>query len=74
MTIWYKTDDKTGIYKLKMIAKIPHPVSVVDDVLFIHELRMVWDTVISDIKELEVHNENAVTLHVSTELRDRRRD
>jgi len=52
IAVWKKWDEGTGIYRLKLIARIAFPVDVVEKVMFDHTLRMTWDRVIKEIKEL----------------------
>jgi hypothetical protein len=53
-TVYRSKDiDESGIYRLKMVGRIPATVDVVHKVLFDHSLRLTWDTVIASIELIE---------------------
>jgi len=64
-TIWRKMDDELGIYRLKMVGTILVAPEIVSDVLFKHEFRMSWDTVLEEIREIETTNDGCVLLYIS---------
>jgi len=65
VTVWRKFEEASGLYRLKIVGKIPVPPEVVSDVLFDHKLRLAWDTVLDSIVELETTPFNANILHIT---------
>jgi len=53
VTVWKQTDEVTGVYKIKLQGKIRYPLEVVLAVLFEHKLRLAWDKILSDIREVD---------------------
>jgi len=66
VSVWRKMDDNTGIYAIKMIGRIPFPQEVVEAVLFVHSLRISWDKVLEDVKEIDELDGQAHLLHIIT--------
>jgi len=58
VSVWFKSDEKSGIHRVKIIGRIPVPVEVVDKVLFDNQLRIAWDSVLESAKELTEFKEH----------------
>jgi len=65
VTVWRKFEEDSGLYKLKIVGKIPVAPEVVSDVLFNHKMRLAWDTVLESIVELETTPFDATILHIT---------
>jgi len=64
--VWRMKDDNSGVYKIKFIGKIPHPQVTVLKVLFDHNLRKTWDSVIEDIVEGDELSNGSKVLYIAT--------
>jgi len=65
VTVWRKFEEASGLYRLKIVGKIPVAPEVVSDVLFDHKLRLAWDTVLESIVELETTPYGSNILHIT---------
>jgi len=64
-TIYRKKEyDETGLYRLKIIGRIPHKLDVVGKMLFEHQYRKSWDTVIADVKLIETLSNGCDIIHI----------
>jgi len=53
LSIWKKLDENSGVYCLKLVGCLPFPCEVVQKILFDNSLRMAWDTVLEEVRELQ---------------------
>jgi hypothetical protein len=61
-----RKDEETGIYRLKMVGRLPFPMQVVEKVLFDNKLRVLWDTVVDEISEVEHNSDGTTVLYIRT--------
>jgi len=68
VTVWRKFDETTGIYRIKIIGRLPFPQSAIDGALFVHKNRKVWDQVVEEIVEIDDLAGEASILYITTRV------
>jgi len=68
-TVYRKKEyDETGMYRIKIVGRIPHTVDVVHKVLFDIQMRVAWDSVLAEIKHVEKQSSGSDILYIAAAL------
>jgi len=65
VSIYRKLDNTIGIYRIKVVGTIPHPVDIVDKVLFDNELRVLWDTIFETMQEVDTLDNGSSVIYIA---------